>query len=225
MAGGKFYTAFEDAVIVERAKTAGGWKQIADELGRSVSGLKDRAVYLGVRLDRANTETVRLAKARAATSSPEHRAKQRAGAILHWQNHPERRARLSELSKARNSIAACKTTTLTPEEVERRRLAGVVAHGRSQTAWLPDDYRNEYLRLMRYKKFSAAEARAAIEADIFRDLRRALRSIAAAVPEIRRQYYSFEAELARVQAGAAVREVVPLRARELDFSVVGSSLA
>jgi hypothetical protein len=89
---------------------------------------------------------------------------------------------------------------LTPEVLARSRSPEARAKGgakytENRLGWCPPEMRDEYRHLMRSKRYSAAEARAIIEASI--------PTPAAAAPAPRRPM-SFEEQLAAVAAGAAL---------------------
>jgi predicted phage gp36 major capsid-like protein len=73
----------------------------------------------------------------------------------------------------------------------------------------------------------AAEARAIVCDDFARDLRRALKAIAAVATEQhaeqRRHYRSFEAELERAKRNG-IREVIPMVRADFHLSLTGGSL-
>lgn len=80
--------------------------------------------------------------------------------------------------------------------------------------WCPPDRRDEYRRLRKSLRYSAAEARAIIEADLAAHAP-AVDRVAPKLPR------TFEEQLAAVRAGARLIEVAPLRRAAPDMTLGG----
>lgn len=196
------WTKADDAKLTELI--AAGWSQrcVGAAMNRSEYAISARAAVLGVR----NPEAVKRNSAAAARA---HWAdKSVSSRTLHaikasWT--PERRARQAEI--ARRTTAKHPYRPPSPEGRERI-TASVKRWHRERFAWIPEDLRPLYHRLVRNRKKEAAVA-----------------EIKRLIAEREAQMTPFERQMAKVRAGAGIVEIRPLRKVEHTRSLTGCSLA
>jgi hypothetical protein len=225
----------EDAVLRAMKVASASAADIGAVLGRTEKAVKRRANELGARCgDPAVARARVLAASLAVRRSPEGRAAASAGHRAAWAQQPERRAVAAERARAQGFAAIGRAAIEASPETRARRRARVLAmlaqRNERRLAWCPVYLRAEYLRMATLNGLHAAERRRIILEHFGRDLRRAVRAIAAIAAEqhkIERAHYrTFEAELARVASGqtrAVVR--VPMVRADYQYSLTGGSMA
>lgn len=224
MASREWTSEEEAAVIAEAREGRSDWRALAVTLDRTTVAVRRRAWQLGLSSGRASAaKRAWTPERRAAACKPrphagvpqsvETRAKRRATLKRLFADPAVRAAAIERLQAGSSKI----------DHVEKSRR-GVA----TKLNWCPEYLRAEYVSLRRKMRSGTAEARAVILDDFARDLRRALRDIAAAAKpyaeEQRRQYRSFEAELERAKT-RGIREVVHLHKPEFHLSLTGGSLS
>lgn len=217
------WTAYEDDMLRSMKTASASGKEIADVLGRTPVAVKQRAFKIGADMCDRDVHRERAKQGLAASKlTPEYKAAHSAGLTAAWASNPGRREQAAALAKARDlqgssrrAISAC------PVKQERQRERGrklAASRGVAAWSWCPA-YLAEAYRGLKLRGFPPTEAKRIVLDDFTRDLRRALKDIAAAVKplaeEQRRQYYSIEAEIARARING-IRENAPFRAFHLS---------
>ena len=160
---------------------------------------------------------------RALHADPAYQANRRSGLARHFADPAARSAAgarlrmhnanmsVAEIERRREHGRWLAREILTPE----RRAKAQTPEARERSAakcverrlgWCPPDRRDQYRDLVRCKRYSAAEARAMIEADIALELARAT---------------PFERQLAAVRAGATLVRKAPMPSRCYDVTLGG----
>lgn len=218
----KNWTDKEDQILRRMVAAGDGPHEIGAALGRSRDSVSHHASRLGLEFDPAGIE-----------------ARYRAGlAKRNMENLGVKLGHKQTLETRMKRIASLKARCADPEFLARQReRVRLMNAGRDNAAiaakcsdtkmkWCPAYLRDD-ARHMTIKGVRMAERREIIGEIFARDLRRALKAIAAVArplaEEQRRQYYSFEAELERARV-KGIREVVPLVRPDYEFSLTGGSL-
>jgi hypothetical protein len=164
----------------------------------------------------------RRANALANLADPDVRSKMIAGRVASYKR-PDVLERASRSQRERwkregereRVSAAMRVVASLPEQIEARRR-GAYTRAAKALAWLPAEYRAEYIDLKR--NATAAEAKRMVLASISRD-EIAKRNAAARAPKARR---SFEEELALVESGSISVIELPAGSRPFHLGAAGA---
>jgi hypothetical protein len=212
----KAWTDAENDILRSMIAAGDGREQISLKLGRSQNSVTQRARMLGLKFDPEGIRRRYIEAIQTRRKYPETRKK--FARPLGIKPSPEALAKRSATMKAVCAQPQYRAKLLARLEMANDSVSSAqraLAVSDARLPWCPREYRDAYRKLKKRNRLTAAEARKAIEMEIGRDLRRAFNAIAAIskplAEEQRRQYRSFEAELARVQAGREVVEIAPWR--------------
>lgn len=218
----KNWTETENRILRRMMAAGDGPEQIGLKLGRSRDSVSHHARRIGLEFDPAGIE----ARYRAGLA---RRNLENLGAKPgHKQSLETRQKRIASLKARYADPAFLAAQRERVRAMQARRDNAAIAAKCSDTKmkWCPAYLRDD-ARHMTIKGVRLAERREIIGEIFARDLRRALKAIAAVArplaEEQRRQYYSFEAELERARV-KGVRQVVPLARPDYQFSLTGGSL-
>jgi len=157
------WTSEADNELRDMVAAGMGYPAIAAAVGRTVTAVRQRGCDLGLRIAPHVVLAQNVAAAHKRSNDPAYKAAHRAGCLTRTRD-PE------FVEKLRANMRKTRAAYLYDPEIKARRCAaiagGVGARNEKNMAWCPTAHRTEYLRLVRMKGVTAADARRMVEDDI-----------------------------------------------------------
>lgn len=181
--------------------------EIARTLGRSRRSIGLKMSKLGLSFDPAVIRARSAARAKRMSTDADILARRKAACKRSWEDAPDRRAIASARARQQGHFRSVNGVPKPPQQVARMRVALKAFHAR-RLAWLPDDWRETYQRLV--KRVGQDQAKRTI---LDRIAAKEAARIAAMTP--------FERQLEAVRKGAKVITRPVLRAPEYAYTLGG----